>query len=162
MTTFTRTPGAGRSSGANAARSSGETRRARSRLADPSTLVLSAMTAVVMVVTYAVLDSASDENWMLSALMLWAVGFVTLAVLSGTARRVASVMGTVLHRRGSRLAARAAQWAHGANASPGQAVESVVASEAVESAVTLDPREPALSLARLDARRKGHHFMRHI
>ncbi|MGH6640040.1 MAG: hypothetical protein ACREBY_15765, partial [Polaromonas sp.] len=55
-----------------------------------ATLLLSAMTAAVMVVAYQVMDSVTEGHLLVMWIALWGVAFAALALFAGTARNVAA------------------------------------------------------------------------
>jgi hypothetical protein len=54
-----------------------------------ATLLLSAITAAVMVVAYEVMDSVAEGHMLVIWMALWAVAFTVLALFAGTARQLA-------------------------------------------------------------------------
>ncbi|MGH8830601.1 MAG: hypothetical protein ACREXV_05870 [Polaromonas sp.] len=83
-----------------------------------ATLLLSAMTAAVMVVAYQVMDSVTEGHLLVMWIALWAVAFAVLALFAGTARNLAARLKTGLDDWSRSLAeARADQrlWAAAKN-----------------------------------------------
>lgn len=61
-----------------------------------ATLLLSAMTAAVMVVAYEVMDSVAEGHLLAMWIVLWVAAFVALALFADTARQLAARLKTSL------------------------------------------------------------------
>ncbi len=55
-----------------------------------ATLLLSALTAAIMVVAYQVMDSVAEGHLLVMWIALWAVAFAALALFAGTTRQLAA------------------------------------------------------------------------
>ena len=126
-------------------------------------MLLAALVAALMVVADQLVSVWADGYLLASWVTLWAIAFAALALMAPTAHRVAARMSAVLKQRASRGANEraAAQYWASAKSDPRVMVElqaAILRSEhAAESspARQLDPREPAASLARVNALNPG-------
>jgi hypothetical protein len=133
-------------------------------------MLLAALVAALMVVADQLVSVWADGYLLASWVTLWAIAFAALALMAPTAHRLAAGLSSAWTERLARLAQRQADERYWASAKSDPRVmaelqAAILRSEhASESKYARQPdlREPAASLARVDALNAGSRYLRHI